>query len=221
MNRQILSAVMVGLSLSLFSVTATAQESGATITVTPLSVKGFVKGNRHVFDADFAAEHGVAVPAPFNFIAPTSKEHLNFIKPAPGGIGIFKIFFTTLDKAVKSNLQFVPLRVDMGPVDQRLKIMQNILRKGFISSVPDPDRAEISLTRATKVGPYDALELIGRYDGGADGVIVLRVVGILNPDGENGLFVIINAVIKDTEMKSVEDVLKTDASRALGTMRFQ
>ena len=199
----------------------TGNDTGATITLNPLTVEGFVSGKRFVFDQAFAQKHNVPVPAPFQFIAPTSDDHKIFVLPAPGGTGIFKVTFTTLEKQVKSNLQFVPLTVDEGEIEDRLKSLQKLLKQAFIASVPDPKRAEINVTRATKIGRYPALEAIGRYDGGDDGVVVLRVVAIPDPDSVNGLVAIINGLIKNTGMKSVGDILNTDASRALGTFQFK
>ncbi len=217
---QIILVIVVAMFIN-FGVAANAQDASATVTITPFAVTNFVKGTRYDVGAEFSAEHNIPVPAPFTFIAPRSKTHLVGTEPAPGGTGIFKVHFVTLEKAAKSNIQFVPYTLDMGDASDRLEWSKNILRQAFVASVPDPDRADILVTRPTKIGPYDAIESIGRYDGGEDGLVVLRVVAIPNPDSENSMVVIINALAKNLPMETVEDVLKTDASRALGTFRFQ
>ena len=198
-----------------------AQTTAPKVEVKLFEATGVVKGKRYVFNAEFAAEHKIPVPAPFQFIAPTSDTHLNFIKPAPGGTGIFKIFFTTLEKSVKSNLQFVPITIAEGETDTRLEALQGLLKQAFVGAIPDKDRAEINTVRKTKVGSYPAIEMIGRYDGGADGVVVLRIVAIPDPKSEHGVLAIINALVKNVPMKAVSDILKTDASRALTTFRYQ
>ncbi|MFT4715523.1 MAG: hypothetical protein ACI861_001756 [Paracoccaceae bacterium] len=198
-----------------------AQETESSVEITGLKVEGLVVGTRYKVGADFAAQHDIAVPAPFEFIAPTSKTHLVGTQPAPGGTGIFKVFFVTLDKQMKSNLQFVPMTVEMGPIDERLKSLQGLLKNAFVASVPDPNRAEINVTRATQVGPYAAIEMIGKYDGGADGIVALRIVAIPNPDGVHGILAIINGVPKNTGIQSVGEIVNLDASRALGTFRFE
>jgi hypothetical protein len=191
------------------------------VEITPLKVEGFVKGNRHVIDAEFAAKNNIAVPAPFEFIAPTSKSHLNYIEPAPGGTGIFRVYFVTPEKQVKSHIQFVPMSVAMGPIEDRLSGLQDLLRNAFIASVPDPAKAEIAVTRRVEIGPYPAIESIGRYDGGDDGVVVLRIVAIPNPESVDGMVAVINGLPKNVKMESVGDIITLDASRALTTFRFK
>ena len=199
---------------------AIAQSDGASVTINPLSVEGLVVGNSYEFDADFAAEHNIAVPAPFGFIAPTSDETRIYTQPAPGGTGIFKVHFTTLQDQVKSNLQFVPMTVTNSSEQAQLDGLQTLLQQAFTASIPNPDRAELSVVQVTHIGPYRAVEAIGRYDGGADGIVVLRVVAIPNPEGVDGIVAIINALANNEPMQEVNDVLNVDASRALSTFRF-
>ena len=192
-----------------------------SVDVSALKIEGFVKGTRYEFNPAYAEKYDVKVPAAFSFIAPTSDEHMNFVKPAPGGVGIFKIFFTTTEKQVKSNLQFVPFTVAMGPVDERLDSLKVQLNNAFVASVPDPDRSEINAMRKTEIGPYPAIEVFGRYDAGEDGIVVLRITAIPHPENENGVVAIINGLTKNFPMQKVGDVLNTDASKALTTFRFQ
>jgi hypothetical protein len=213
-------ASSLGILLSLGN-TATAQTVTPKVEITGLKVEGLVIGTRYEFGAEFAAEHNIPVPVPFEFIAPTSKNHLVGTQPAPGGTGIFKAHFVTLDKQVKSNIQFVPMKVGMASIEVRLNTLKGMLKDAFVASVPDPNRAEINVIRATEIGPYPAIEMIGKYDGGADGVVVLRIVAIPNPDSEHGMLAIINGLPKNTGMKSVGDIVHWDASRALGTFRFK
>lgn len=200
---------------------AHAGDSSTTVEVTPLKVEGLVTGNRNVFDAAFASKYNIAVPAPFEFIAPTSDKHLNFIKPAPGGTGIFKVFFTTLEKQVKSNLQFVPIMVAEGETSKRLESLQSLLKKALVASVPDANNARINIVQNIMVGKYPAIEMLGNYKTEQDGPVVIRLVAIPNPDGIHEILAIINGLAKNMSMTQVSDIMKTDSSRALGTFRFK
>lgn len=201
--------VLVGFA----AIPSMAQESAASVELKLLKVEGFVKGNRYVIDAAFSEQHNIPVPAPFEFIAPTADDHRIYTQPAPGGSGLFKLTFTTLEDQIKSNIQFVPMTVDMGPVETRLNSLQKLLQQAFIASVTDPDRAEINVTQRTQIGQYPAIESIGRYDGGADGLVMLQVVVIPNLDGVNGIVVIINGLTKNVPMEFVAGIL-TSTPRA-------
>lgn len=194
--------------------------TGATIEINPLTVKGMVVGKRMSIDADFAAEHGVAVPIPFHFTIPTDRTKTIRVEPAPGGTGIYKVNFATEDLKLKSSLQVVPITIPMGDDAARNQNLSKIANQAFAASVLDQNKAQIDVVRAAEIGPYLAVEALGRYDGGADGVVALRVVAFVGPDGPNGLVGIINALPKNAGMKKVADIMFVDGSRALGTLRF-
>lgn len=198
-----------------------AQETSGSVEVNGLSVTGFVKGSKIVIDAEFSATHNIPVPAPFEFIAPTSDAHKNFTLPAPGGSGIYKIVFATLDDQPQSNLQFIPFTLGQGPTEDRLNALPPLLKDFFVAMVEDTEKAAINVTRAIEIGPYPAVEMLGNYEATGFGTIVLRVVAIPNPDGEHGIVAIINGITANYPMTTVEDVLGTNASRALGTFQFQ
>ena len=193
----------------------------ASVKIAPLSVEGLVIGQEIKVDADFVAKYGVTAPVPFSFTVPTNEGQNIFFLPAPGGAGIVKVTFATPDKRVKSNLQFVHMTSPQLAPDERLTFLDDIAMQAFVASVPDPDRASIDVSRHIETGPYPAVEMIGRYDGGDDGIVALRIVAIPDPDSENGVVAIINALPKNVAIESVGDILKTDASRALGTFRFR
>jgi hypothetical protein len=208
--------------------TAGAQQvtASGTIEIAPLTIKNFVKGKMFTFDEAYGKKHKVAVPAPFTFIAPTSKDHLNYLQNAPGGTGIFQISFTTPAKQVMSNLQFVPLKAAMGPIDKRLdSLTKLVLKKAFAGSVPDPKQAKIDTVRKVKLAAYPAVEAIGRYKDGANGTVVLRIVAIPipipNPKSEHGMLAVINGLPKNVAIKKVGDILNTRASKALTTFQFK
>lgn len=194
--------------------------TGTSIEINPLTVKGLVVGKRISIGADFSAKHNIAVPIAFSFTIPTDRTKTIRVEPAPGGSGIYKVNFATDDVKLKSSLQFVPITIPMGEDDARNKNLASIAKQAFVGSVIDPDKAQIDAIRPTKIGSYLAVEALGRYDGGADGVVALRVVAIVGPNSANGLVGIINALPKNAGISKVGDILGVDGSRALGTLRF-
>jgi len=216
----ILKPILI-LTLAVISAPTIAQESGATVEFNALTATGLVVGKRVVVDAAFGIEHDINVAAAFTFIAPTGDDHLLYGLPAPGGTGLYKVFFATLAEQPTSNIQFIPFTVAMAPVEERLNTLPPLLKNAFISSVEDTEQAAINVTRAVEIGPYSAIEMLGNYKTDKFGVVVLRIVAILNPDSENGMIAIINGMTKNFPMESVEGIVRTNASRALGTFRFQ
>ena len=208
-------------AITIISTPAFAQDSGATVEFNALNATGLVVGKRVVVDAEFGAEHGLDVPAAFNFIAPTGDDHLLFGLPAPGGTGLYKVFFATKAEESTSNIQFIPFTVGMGPIDERLEALPDLLRSAFIASVEDTEQAAINVTRAVQIGPYPAVEMLGNYKSEEFGVVVLRIVAIPNPDSKHGMIAIINGITKYYPMETVEDIMGTNASRALTTFKFQ
>lgn len=193
----------------------------ATVEINALSATGVVVGAKVTLGPEFAAKHNVEIPAPFSVIVPNGDDHNLYALPAPGGTGIYKIFFATLDDQTKSNIQFLPMTVDLGPAEDRLDWLRPLVREAFIASVPDVDAARINYTQNTEIGPYPAVEMVGNYTDETFGTVILRVVAIPNPDGEHGIIAIINGIAITLGMTSVEDIMKTDSSRALSTFKFQ
>ena len=192
-----------------------------TIQLNTFNVEGLVVGHRYVMDAEFAAQNNIAVPAPFEFIAPTSDDYQLYSLPAPGGTGIIKVFFVAEGEQTLSNLQFVPMTVTNSDLQAQLDGLKALLEQAFNASVPSPEQSALDIVRITRINDMPALEAIGRYDGGESGLVILRIVAIPNPNGVNGVIAIINALTKNQAMETVEDVLTVEASQALGTFQFQ
>lgn len=199
---------------------ATPLAAQATIELSPLKIEGLVVGVPQKIDAEFSAQHGVAVPVPFHFTIPTDRTQNIKVLPAPGGTGLFKISFATPDDQLRSNLQFVPFTLGQGTDEERLNGMVRIAQQAFQNSVTDPERAEINVTRKTEIGPYPAVEAIGRYAEADDRLVALRVVVLIETGKGDGLVAIINALPSVTGMTSVGEIVHVDGSRALGTLRF-
>ncbi len=207
-------------TLFIFALFAAPLAAETTIELNPLKIEGLVVGVPQKIDADFATKHSVAVPKPFHFTIPTDRTKNIKVLPAPGGTGIFKISFATKDNLLRSNLQFIPFTLGEGTDEERLNGMARIVQQVFRNAVIDPDRAEINVTRPTEVGPYSAVESIGRYAEGDDTMVALRVVAVIEDGAGDGVIAIINALPKTTGMTKVGDIIYVDGSRALGTMRF-
>ena len=192
----------------------------ASVKFTPLEINGLVVGNKYSVDDEFAKAHGVAVPVGYSFIAPRKDAQKIYVKEAPGGDASIKLFFTTQEDQVQSHIQFVPFTVDMVPMEERLKGLQGLVKQAFLSSVQNNSDAKVNVMQFTKVGKYQALEMVGNYPDPADGVIVRRIVAIPHPESRNGVAVIINAITKNTTMTRAEDIMATSASEALSTFKF-
>lgn len=195
--------------------------TGTTVEINPLTVEGLVVGKRMAFGAEFAATYNIAVPIPFSFTIPTDRNRNIRVEPAPGGSGIYKVNFATLDNQLKSSLQFVPIKIPMGDDAARKELLADVAKRAFVASVVDPEQAELAAIRVTKIGPYLAIEALGKYADTDGTVVALRTVAIVGPDSEHGLVGIVNALPKNAGMTKVADILLVDGSRALGTLRFE
>lgn len=220
LRKSIATTLCVLSTFSAAPLAAQTTDATANVEINALTVKGLVVGKRMSFGADFAAKHSISVPIPFSFTIPTDRTKTIRVEPAPGGSGIYKVNFATDDVQLKSSLQLVPITIPMGDEAARKQHLTKIANQAFGVSVIDPDKAQIDAVRPTEIGPYLAIEALGRYDGGADGIVALRVVAIVGPDSEHGLVGIINALPKNAGMKKVADIMLVDGSRALGTLRF-
>jgi hypothetical protein len=212
------------LSAGIFALTggmALAQDTGASVTINPLTVEGLSVGKRIVVDAAFAEQYGVAVPLPFEIIIPTIEGQNVYYDPAPGGDGILKVTFATSEDKVRSNIQIVPFTLGMAEPEARLQNARSLLQQALEVSIPDLDRAEVLIVQSFEMGPYPAIEVVAKYDGGADGLVILRVVAIPDPNSVNGLLVVMNTLVANNEMSTVTDILEFEAAKAMNSIRFQ
>ncbi|HGG63312.1 MAG TPA: hypothetical protein ENK34_01955 [Rhodobacteraceae bacterium] len=218
------------ITLSIFALLSPPLAAQTSVEVNTLKIEGLVVGVPQKIDADFASEHGVAVPKPFQFTIPTDRTKNIKVQYPPEVAGLFKYNFATEDNRYRSGLHVVPFsyrqnipfefnqNVEGGPLD----ILAHVAKMGFAGAVVDLDKSEIDATRQTEIGPYQAVEAIGRYAEADGTVVVLRVVALTEKEGEtDGLIAIISALPETTGMKSVGDIVYVDGSRALGTLRFE
>jgi len=221
MNRITRFSVAWIASVLAISLPATAQESGANVSVGNVQVDGLTIGETYVFDNRFAQKYEVAVPAPFRISIPSGPDHEIFVAPAPGGTGIVKAFFLNADEQVRSNIQFLPMTIDKAEPAQRLEWARPLLQQVFNNEVPEGVQNAVDGVRVIEGGTYPAIELVGRYDGGDAGVVILRIVAIPKPDSEDGIIAVILGSAQVLGIKDVVGIYTTLASQTLDSFHFQ
>jgi hypothetical protein len=202
--------------------TASAQEVSVSgqVSVNLLSIEGLVVGQTVTVDADFGAEHGLDVPAPFKVLIPTSGDEQQLVLYAPNGAGgpFFKMTFATKDDQVIENIQFVPMNLGGATADDRMQVITDLLTdQAWAMIVADyPENIQDGV-RATTVAGYDAVELVGRYMDPEQGLVYTRLVGIPNsdPSNPNGVMVVANIIAKVLELSGPEDLPRTRGGVAL------
>ena len=201
---------------------APAQDGGASIEITPFKVEGLVIGNSWISDAAFGEKHNVAVPAPFELIIPRGDDFLNATQPAPGGQGIVKFHFATLDKQPMENMEFVSMTIQMGDIEARLQsVAKALTEEAFPGAVAGSDGSKIDVMRKIEIGPYQAVEVVGRYQNQTDGLVHLRLVGIPHPDRAESVFVVMNLLCSRVAIETLGDFAETRSGRALTTFRYR
>lgn len=213
---RIISSTLCALTLSAGPLMAQAK-----VEVNTLKVEGLVVGVPQKIGADFAAKYGVEVSKPFHFTAPTDRTKHVKVLYAPEVPGYAKYNFVSDDGRLRSSIHFVPVTLNRNTQEDPLQALAGIAKEGFIAAIVDPDKAEINVTRQTKVGPYQAVEAIGRYAETDGTVVALRVVAVAQEGDSDGLIAIIAALPEASGMKTLADIVYVDGSRALGTMRFE
>lgn len=218
--KTIIAALCAG-AVAFAGTMALAQDTGASVTISPLTLEGVSVGKKIVVDSSFAEQYGVEVPLPFEIIIPTIDGQNVYYDPAPGGSGILKVTFATSEDKVRSNIQIVPFTLGMAESDARLQAARGLLQQALETSIPNLERSEVLVLQSFEVGPYPAIEVVAKYDGGADGLVILRVVAIPDPNSINGLMVVMNTLVDNNEMSKVSDILEFEAAQALNSIRFR
>jgi len=214
--------VLAALVFSSATAAVPAQEAGGSITFNLLSVEGLVVGTTMTIDADFGTEHDVAVPAPFSFLVPTADDVRELVDPAPKpGDALVKINFATDDLELIENLQFVPMTLPMTAPEERLQALAQLLAEdGFSMAVAGYENYTRDIVRLTEIGDYQGVEVIGRVDSPDLGLIYIRLVGIPNPAGPDGVFAIANVVAARQLLPSPDDFPQTRGGTALKNFRY-
>jgi len=168
-----------------------AAEPGSTIDFNVLKVENLVVGKQFEIDQAFGAEYGMEVKSPFEVTVPTSTDFLILVDPAP--------------KPGDADVKF-----NFGTLERVLT--ENLQ---FITmNTPDA-------VRRTKIGPYDAVEILGRYTRDPEGLVYLRIVGIPQPDQEASVFSVANVIATHTTVTIIDDMVgKTKSGLAMTTFRY-
>lgn len=212
------------LTLSVLAAPALAQDEtpDATVQFNLLSIDGLVIGTTINVDEAFGVENEIDVPAPFSFLIPTSDDVRELLDPAPTpGEALVKVNFATQDLQLIENLQFVPYTLPLGDIDERMNTLAGLMANdAFQVAVGEHDQNTRDIVRAIKVGEYDAVEVIGRYQDANLGLMYLRLVGILNPDSEQSVFTIANVVAARQPIPTPDDFPQTRGGVALKNFHF-
>lgn len=188
-----------------------------------LSVQGLVIGSPIRVDAKFGKDNFVAVPAPFTTVAPMHASFQTSVVNAPKpGTAFLKLNFAGPDgKTLLENVQFVPLEVPMGPAEQRIKQAADVLSTTGVQRTTDGKKnPTLKLVRQIKVGPYDAVEVVGTYDSDTLGLMYYRMVGILNPKSKDCVMALSNVVSAKVQVVTADDFAKTRSGVAIDNLRF-
>jgi hypothetical protein len=221
--RKLLSCLMLlAISTGAFAQEVTVE---GELSVNLLSIEGLVVGQTVSVDADFGAEHGLNVPAPFDILIPTADDVRELILYAPNGPGgpFLKLNFVTMDDRLIENFQIIPMTLGAGTEDERLITVVDLLKeRGWPMVVQNyPDNVQDAV-RATVVAGYNAIEMVGRYADPELGVIYVRLVGIPHPDpnNTNGVLAVANIVAGVLELSGPEDLARTRGGVALEHFEF-
>ena len=223
--RQILSTLT---ALLFFAAPILAAEINASgkFSFTALSVKGLVIRDRIVVDEAFGKKHKVKVAAPFEFAAPRMKGLLRFAKfPAVLGDSYIKLVYGTSEKEFLESIQFNHFALDLAPLDTRQKQVAGFLKaKVWPGITGKQGDKKIDIIRGVKVGERDAVELIGRYvdiQDKSNGVVLTRVVALLQKEKREGLLAIINIATARVAAQSDEQLRETLSEDILNSIKFK
>lgn len=197
--------------------------AGATQQFTVLDVSGPVAGTPINVDAKFAKDHAVSVPAPFATVAPVHSSFQTLVANGPKpGTAFLLMRFTALDgKSPLEDVLFAPLEIPMGPVDQRLqKASEFLSTAGVLEATRGQKNPTVKVVRQIKSGPYDAVEIIGTYDGATTGQVYYRLLGILNPKSKDCVTAVSTVVMSRVNVVTADDFLKTRSGVATQNLRF-
>ena len=185
-------------------------------------VKGAVVGKPFKVDRAFGQQNDLRVRAPFSSYVPISKEFETQVVNAPKpGTAYIKFNFTTLDNQPLENVQFIEMTIPMTRRRDRLRMAARLLGgDGFKMAVTGREKASRDFVRARTIGPYDAVEVIGRYEDPTLGLIFVRLVGILNPVDKDGVFAVANIVASKVPINSPEDLANTRSGVVISKLTY-
>lgn len=226
MLRVTICAALLLCGLSAGSAPAAEISASGKFSFKPLSIKGLVLRDRVVVGPAFAEKHSIKVAAPFEFKAPRIEGILRMAKfPAQLGQAYIKIVYGTPDEKFIESIQFNPFTLDPGPLEQRQQKLAGFLKTTVWAQITDGqgDR-KIDALRGKRIGEFEAVELIGRYvdvKDSANGTVLARVVGLMQPDSRHGLIATINIATGMVEVTNDAQMADTVSADILTSVAFQ
>jgi hypothetical protein len=221
--RHDLARLLIATAFAIAPLSALAQEDeGPSVELNVLTVEGLTIGTSWIFDADFAQEHNIAVPVPFQLVVPKGDDFLVGTEIGPGGDTIIKYHFVTLDKQWMENIQFIPMTLPLADMEERLQtLVQALAKQVFPAAAAGANDSKIDVARKIEIGPYQAVEVVGRYMNDSDGLVHLRLVGIPNPDRPESIYVVANLLDSRVTVTSLEELAETRSGKTLSSFRYR
>jgi len=226
------ATILIAAVLSVFGFSpalAQQQQKGPSVKFNLFSLEGLVISDNYSIGAKFSQRYGIPVPAPFSFKVPRQNNVTPLFETGTKSEGMLvKINFTTgdagadnSDRLLIENLQFVVMTLPLGERKQRLTRMAKLLANdGFNTVVAAYAEKEYIGGRETKIGDYDAVEVVGKYIDPDLGLIYARLVGILNPDAMDGVFAVANIVAARFDLQSLDDLALTGGGKTLSSFKY-
>ena len=222
MARRIVVSLAVLFLAGLSAIGGAAFAASDDVELTIPTVEGAVVGKPFKVDRAFGKQNDVRVLAPFSSYVPFSKEFETQVVNAPKpGNAYIKFNFSTSDNQPLENVQFIEMTVPMTHRRDRLRIAARLLGEdGFKMAVTGRDKVSRDYVRTGKIGPYDAVEVIGRYEDPQLGLMFVRLVGILNPNDKDSVFALANIVASRVPINSPEDLANTRTGAVISRLTY-
>ncbi len=222
--------LLIAAAISAFGFSpALAQQEGPIIKFNLLSVEGLTISDNYTIGADYGLRNGIPVPAPFRFKVPRQNDVTPLFETGKqANAMLVKINFTTgnadtdnSDRLLIENLQFVTMTLPLVEQEERMAILVKLLANDVLNAVTAAyEQKEYIGARGTKIGDYDAVEVIGKYLDPELGLMYARIVGIPNPDALDGIFAVANIVASRFDLQSPDDLALTGGGKTLSSFEY-
>jgi len=224
LHRILLSAT---LCLSGFAFTLTAAQAG-DLRIELTAPGSQIPGRNLLINIGYALKFDVPVPEPFSIRVPEIDGLLSAPQTAEDpSVGLFKVSFAGRDRDAPDdiflveNIEFFNISAPLGDLDARIMTLGKSLNDQFFPALTRGfDDANIISGRAIKIGPYDAVEIIGTYMDPQNGESALRLVGILHPESADSVLAISNIVTKYYVLTNPGDLAMTASGTLLQSFEY-
>lgn len=221
------------LAAALLSGPAVAQSNGPLV-FDPLTTPIFDGTDVYSLDADFAAEHDVAVPAPSDLTLPRHEGlHVRII-PTPVGRDVLAVEFSQItadpdDLIFLESLQItdaaIPMMADQDdPTQARVLEAAGLLQQAFLPAWLQafPETEVLGMQQTAFGNAAAAVEILLAYrDSRQSANMLTRVVVLLHPDQPESLLVTANIDLDQVPVTDAETLAATLTGRVLSQWRFR